>query len=234
MSSGPPARAAGRLGAAIALSGAILLAVVAASASALVVALPGGEAVSVHPVAGAALANHAAAPVTGAATTINLRYHGGRVMPSNTNYAFYWAPPGAPGCPADYQSVLKRFFEDLAHDSGGNQNVDSVSTQYGDGAGEFANYDSHFGGAIVDTNPYPTKGGCTAAAICLADAQIRKEISSYVKAHGLPQDLTHEYFLLTPRGVESCFERAGFICSAASEAPYYCAYHDFIGATGGP
>jgi IPT/TIG domain len=230
----PSARAARRLGAALALTGAIFLAAVAASASALVVTLPNGEAVSLHPLAaGAALAKRAAAPQIGAATTTNLRYHGGPVMPSNTNYAVYWAPSGAPAYPAGYRSGLNRFFEDLAHDSGGDQNVDSVATQYGDSAGELANYDSRFGGAIIDADPYPADG-CAAAPICLTDAQIKKELSAYVKAHGLPQDLTHEYFMLTPPGVESCFERAGFECSAGSESPLYCAYHGFIKATGGP
>ena len=231
---GGRARARGlRLAAALVLAGAVSLAAAEASAFAVVVTLPSGEAVGVLPLAGAAPANRAARPQGAATASTNLRYHGGAVMPSNTNYAFYWAPPSAPAYPAGYQSGLNTFFEDLAHDSGGDQNVESVSAQYGDSAGKFANYDSHFGGAIVDTNPYPARV-CKAAPICLTDAQIKKEISSYVKAHGLAQDLTHEYFLLTPPGVESCFERAGFECSAGSESPLYCAYHGFIKATGGP
>src|SRR5207302_1355649 len=87
------------------------------------------------------------------AGTAKLEYHGGPIMPSNTNYAFYWDPPGGPSYPAAYQSGLNTFFEDLAHDSGGLQNVDSVATQYNDSASEFANYDSHFGWAILDTDP---------------------------------------------------------------------------------
>jgi hypothetical protein len=35
-------------------------------------------------------------------------------------------------------------------------NTDSVPTQYGDGAGEFANYKSLFGDALIDTNLYPS------------------------------------------------------------------------------
>ena len=122
-------------------------------------------------------------------------------------------------------------FERLAHDSGGNQNVDSVSTQYGDSGGEFAEYDSHFGGALVDADAYPANG-CHAAATCLTDAQLQAELKSYVKAHALPTGLTHEYFILTPPGVESCFEAAGNSCSAGSSSPEFCAYHGFI-ANGG-
>jgi hypothetical protein len=196
-------------------------------ASAFVLKLPNGRTVSVLPLHGRG------ASFSQTAGTANLQYHGGPVMPSNTNYAFYWDPPGGPVYPAEYQSGLNTFFEGLAHDSGGVQNVDSVATQYGDGAGHFANYDSHFAGAIVDTNPYPANG-CLAAPICLTDAQLQAEVSSYVKSHGLPQDLTHEYFILTPPGVEDCFEASGLECSAGSTRPVYCAYHSYIEASGGP
>jgi hypothetical protein len=150
----------------------------------------------------------------------NLDYNGGPVMGSNTNYAFYWAPPGAPAYPADYQTGIDGYLEDLAHDSGGHENVDSVAAQYNDPSSSAA-YDSHFGGAILDTNPYPPSG-CSEAAICLSDAQIRAELSAYITANGLPADLTHEYFLLTPPGVESCFEGS---CSAGTANPGFCAYH---------
>jgi hypothetical protein len=157
----------------------------------------------------------------------NLDYNGGPVMASNTNYAIYWQPAGAPSYPADYQPGLNTYFTDLAHDSAGTGNVDSVSAQYNDASGQFAKYDSHFGGALIDTNPYPASG-CTRAAICLTDAQIQSELKSFVEAHGLPRDLSHEYFLLTPPGVEDCFTNAGVQCSAGSSAPVYCAYHDNI------
>ena len=35
----------------------------------------------------------------------------------------------------------------------------------------------------------------------------------YVEAHKLPMDLQHEYFVITPPGVESCFEANGHNCS---------------------
>jgi len=208
----------------------------AGSASALVVHLANGRTLSAQPIAGIASApGIAGASALAAAQTSKLEYHGGPVMSSNTNYAVYWAPSGAPSYPAEYESGLNTFFEDLALDSGGKQNVDSVATQYGDSAGEHANYSSHFGGALLDTDPYPLNG-CTAAATCLTDAQIQEELKSYVKAHGLPHDLTHEYFVLTPPGVEDCFEASGLECSAGVPYPRgrYCAYHGFIALSGGP
>ena len=75
--------------------------------------------------------------------------------------------------------------EDLAHDSGGSQNVDSVATQYENGSGEAVTYDSHFAGQIIDTHPYPVSG-CTAAPTCLTDEQIQAEIKTWVNEHGLP------------------------------------------------
>jgi hypothetical protein len=208
-------------GALIALLAGSMLAFGAASAAALIVHPNAGKTLSYQPLRRAA----AARPFD--AFFSNLDYNGGPVMASNTNYAVYWAPSGAPAYPADYQPGLNQFFEDLAHDSGGTASVDSISAQYNDASGQFASYNSHFGGALIDTNPYPANG-CTRAAICLTDAQIQTELKNYVKAHGLPHDLAHEYFLLTPPGVENCFTAGGRECSAGSLSPVYCAYHGNI------
>jgi IPT/TIG domain len=156
-----------------------------------------------------------------------VEYHGGPVMPANTNYAIYWDPAGAPSYPAGYRAGLNRYFEDLAHDSGGVLNTDSILPQYGDSASEFANYDSHFGGAFTDTTAYP-ENGCAEASICLTDEQLRAELQSFVKANKLPIDLQHEYFLLTPPGVESCFEAPGGECSAGTKSGSFCAYHGYV------
>jgi hypothetical protein len=153
-------------------------------------------------------------------------------MPSNTNYPIYWAPTGSPGYPAGYQSGLNSYFEDLQEDSGGLGNVESVSAQYNDAAGQFARYESHFGGALIDTDPYPANG-CKAAAICLTDAQLRGELTKFVKANSLPTDLQHEYFLLTPPTVEDCFTAGGSQCSAGAAHAVYCAYHGSIPVPGG-
>jgi hypothetical protein len=207
--------------AAIALLASAVLAAGASSASALIVHPAPGKTLSYQPLRG----SHAARPFDALFT--NVDYNGGPVMPSNTNYAVYWRPSGAPAYPADYQPGLNRYFEDLAHDSGGTQNVDSVSAQYNDTAGDFALYSSQFGGALIDTDPYPANG-CKQAPICLTDAQLQTELKSFVKAHGLPHDLSHEYFLLTPPGVEDCFTAGGAECSAGSNRPVYCAYHGNI------
>ena len=156
-----------------------------------------------------------------------LKYHGGAVMTSNTNYPLYWAPAGESAYPAGYITGIDRWFADLAHDSGGLLNTDSVLVQYGDSEGGFANYNSHFGGALIDTDPYPANG-CNAAATCLTDEQLRTELASYVEAHALPADLAHEYFMLLPPGVSTCYEAAGKRCSEGTQHFKYCAYHSFF------
>ena len=120
-------------------------------------------------------------------------------MTSNTNYPLFWAPGGEAAYPAGYISGIDRWFSDLAHDSGGLLNTDSILVQYGDNEGGFANYNSHFGGALIDTDPYPANV-CKAAAICLTNEQLQGEIQTYVDGHALPADLAHEYFVLTPPG----------------------------------
>jgi hypothetical protein len=219
-------RSIGRRALLATLAVALLAAVWAQSASAVIVRLQGGKTLSYQPLRGASTISSFDEFFS------NLDYNGGPIMPSNTNYALYWQPSGAPAYPADYQPGVDRYFEDLAHDSGGVENVESVSTQYNDAAGQFANYSSSFAGALIDTDPYPANG-CAQAPICLTDAQLQEELRKFVAAHELPTDLTHEYFLLTPPGVEDCFQASGRECSAGSSKPVYCAYHSNVPLGGG-
>ena len=196
----------------------------------MIAQVPGGRAVSYRSLT--STARRAVVPRRFDALFTNLDYNGGPVMPSNTNYTVYWAPEGLAAYPAGYASGLKTYFEDLAHDSGKTTNVDSVAAQYNDAEGHFANYQSSFGGQLIDTHPYPANG-CSAAPTCLTDAQIQHELEVFIGEQKLPTDLEHEYFLLTPKGVESCFEEASKVCSAGSSAPFFCAYHGNIPLEGG-
>jgi PKD repeat protein len=166
----------------------------------------------------------------------NMDYNGGPVMPSNTDYMVLWSPTGLSAYPAGYVSGLKTFFRDLARDSGGHQNVDSVSAQYNDLTGAFARYQTTFGGALVDTDSYPP-AECPAAApvtACLTDAQIQAELEHFVASRGLKTDLSHEYFLLTPPHVETCFSNdpnasppfGGCSAGEPSNLAFFCAYHE--------
>jgi hypothetical protein len=165
----------------------------------------------------------------------NMDYNGGPLMPSNTNYMVLWSPAGLSAYPKEYVSGLETYFKDLAHDSGGHQNVDSVSAQYNDSTGAFSQYKSFFGGALVDTHPYPKSQCPTAAPVkeCLTDAQIQAELVRFVSSLHLKMDLSHEYFLLPPPHWESCFTNdatgsppyGGCSAGEPSNIAAFCAYH---------
>jgi hypothetical protein len=205
-------------------------AIAAPSASAVVKVLPNGHAVSYQP-----LRSAASGPSPFDLAFDNMDYNGGPVMPSNTDYMLMWSPQGLAAYPDGFVFGISQYFKDLAHDSGGNQNVDSVGPQYNDLTGAVANYDTTFGGVLVDTDPYPASQCPVNSPVtnCLTDAQIQQEIVSYVTAHNLPTDLSHEYFLLTPPHVESCFSNnpaTNFDGCSAGIVPFnqlaaYCAYH---------
>jgi PKD repeat protein len=216
----------------------VVSAIAASSASAVLVKLDNGQVVSYQPLRSAASRLHRAAlrPNTFDKVFGNMDYNGGPVMPSNTDYMVLWSPKGLSAYPPEYVPGVARFFKDLAHDSGGHQNVDSVSTQYNDVTGAFAKYAVTFGGAVVDTHPYP-KSLCPvhgAVIECLTDAQIQRELERFVSANHLKRDLSHEYFLLTPPHVETCFsDNPNSVppfggCSAGEEPStlaLFCAYH---------
>lgn len=209
----------------------LLLAVATSSASAVIVHLEDGTTLSYLAAPGTTPPGAGVPPFD--AFFKNLDYNGGPVMTSNTNYTLYWSPSGTGAYPAGFATGLNTYFTGLEHDSGDHQNVDSVASQYNNAAGEFAEYNSRFGGELLDTHSYPANG-CTRAPTCLTDRQIKEELVRFISVEHLPVGLNTEYFVLTPEGVESCFEAAGLACSANAESHQaYCAYHGNIPLVGG-
>jgi hypothetical protein len=206
----------------------VVSAVAASSASAVLKRLPNGQAVSYQP-----LGSTTPGVTPFDAVFTNMDYNGGPVMPANTDYMFLWSPNGRAAYPPEFIHGLARFFRDLSHDSGGDQNVDSVGPQYNDLTGAVADYDVRFGGVLVDRNPYPASQCPTPAPVtnCITDADVQQEIVNFVTAHHLKTDLSHEYFLLTPPHVETCFSNNPATnfdgCSAGEPNPFagFCAYH---------
>lgn len=132
---------------------------------------------------------------------------------------------------ASYETLINRYFADVAHDSGGSANVYSVATQYSDNSGPIQ-YQSTFGGSYVDRDPLP-KNGCSAPGVdkyCLTDTQIQKEIQSVMTANGWQGGLNHIFFLMTPNGVASCFNAAASECSTNAFCAYHSAFLDSAGA----
>jgi hypothetical protein len=130
---------------------------------------------------------------------------------------------------AKYQSAINQFFTDVAHDSGGVDNVYSVATQYDDSGHLHIQYKSTFGGSYIAHDPLPANG-CDDATptlhdpYCLTDQQLQNEIQTVLTAKGWHGGLDHIFFLMTPNGVGSCESAAGS-CSTDT----FCAYHsDFV------
>jgi PKD repeat protein len=218
-----------------------LLAVLAPGASAVVVHEPNGRLLGVTPraginpasIPGSVAAQHAASPFS---SNGNLDYNGGPVLHSSAPYLIFWTPSGE-SMAAGSESLLERYFTDVAADSGKADDVYGVDRQYTDGAG-FADYKQTFSSAsqaIVDTQPYPAQDttNCTDTSssypTCVTDAQLQAEVQRLISADGLPTDgstgaseLAQNapiYFVVLPTDVNVCY--SGGTCADN----YFCAYH---------
>jgi hypothetical protein len=150
----------------------------------------------------------------------NLVNHGGPVMTTNRTVAIYWVPGGY-SVSTGYESIINRFFTDVAHDSGLSTNVYYSDTQYSG-----IQYSSTVGATIVDTNPFPSSGcsdNVSQTSICLSDAQLRNEIAAVGSAYANSSTM---FFMFTPLGVGSCYN------SSSCAFSQYCAYHSNFSSGG--
>jgi hypothetical protein len=186
-----------------------------------------------------------------------LVWHGGPVMSIDhgpiTITPIFWEPNGYFNA-GDYRNIIDTYLGDVAAASGSDDNVYSTATEY-PGSNGNNGYDVVLGAPIRDHNPFP-KGnsprGCSVGKLdqsgiyadgsgytaCLSDAQVTAEIQNVINAAAggpLPSDYNHEYVMLTPKHVASCF----FAGSTASKknvctidhypSGAYCAYHTMFG-----
>ncbi len=157
-------------------------------------------------------------------------YHGGEVMPTNTTYAIYWVPSGFFFADPNYESLIDRYFTDVAAASGSQSNVYSVPTQYY-GTSTTVQYQSTFGGAYVDTTAFPSPNNCNDGgdAVCLTDLDLQAEIQRVLTLKDWHASTSTMFFVLTPNGVGSCFDGSDNQCTTN----VFCAYHsDFIDQSG--
>lgn len=152
-------------------------------------------------------------------TAAPLTYHGGPVMLTNTTYAIFWLPPGAT-VSANYQSLIDRYFGDVAAASGATTNVYATDVQYYQGAAQtHIAYSSTFGGDYVDTTPIPTDCSYRLKVTgCVTDGDIQAAVLRAIKAKGWTPGPTSAFFVFTPKNVGSCYLT---YCAYT----YYCAYH---------
>lgn len=155
----------------------------------------------------------------------NVTYHGGPVMRTNTTYAIYWIPSGY-SVDQNYESLIKGYLQNVAAASGSANDMNAVDKEYSDTTGPIVG-NSTFGGAFVDTHPFPASScnepGLSLAA-CLTDAQLQTEIDAVLKQEGWSGTTSHLFFIFTPQNVGSCADAGSTYCAFQS----YCAYHSFF------
>jgi hypothetical protein len=171
-------------------------------------------------------------------STANPVVHG-----ANT-YAIYWDPLDRYN--PDWQHLINTFFQAMGSSSGQLGTVFGVDTQYTDASNKPAYYQTDFRVAYTDTHKYPAKV-CTspqkATKLCLTDAQMQEELTSFITSHALPKGTNTVYYLLTPPGVTVCVDAAATKCSefertkkeeeegaykSASYKGAICSYHSVI------
>jgi hypothetical protein len=170
----------------------------------------------------------------------------------------YWEPNSANGNPlfynsARYRNLINQYLADVAAASHTDTNVFSTATEYygsnGPLAQDFIHYNIVRGTPIRDHDLLPKGQGCSVAKLdtrniysdgsgysaCLDDAQITAEIQNVITALGLPSDYNHEYVMLTPKHVASCFNAGSTankknVCTLTHyPTAGYCAYHSMFG-----
>ncbi|MBV9603605.1 MAG: PKD domain-containing protein [Solirubrobacterales bacterium] len=232
------------------LCGALALACASApGASAVVVHTRGGQFLGVAPrpgvapaaIPGSVAARRAEVIRTAGFPSNDLTYQGGPVLHSSDPYLIFWAPSGET-ISSSWQSLIERYFTDVASDSGQASNVYAVARQYTDGAG-FADYHQAFnpaGQVVQDSDPYPardsTNCGGSPLATCITDGQLQAEISSVIAANGLPSDGPTSgsefpggapiYFVVLPTDVDVCFSDGSGTCATNQFCAYHSAYTD--------
>src|SRR5438105_4375558 len=87
-----------------------------------------------------------------------MNYEGGPVMHSVAAHVIYWDPGKA--FSEKTKGIIRKFFTDVAHDSGLASNVFGVAGQYTD-TSRHAAYSSAVGSEETDLEPYPVKSGCS-------------------------------------------------------------------------
>lgn len=181
-----------------------------------------------------------------------LVYNGGPVMGATLAHPgdvkvtpIYWDPTGSMFA-TTYKTVVNHYIRDIAADNTGltdlppYTNVYSVDLQLG------IHYDIHNPGAKADADPFPADG-CTPDSrpaynddslftVCLTDAQVQTELSSFLTANSITPTVGDLYLMMLPKGVEEC-TASGAGTGGDCSTPYaagFCGYHSFFNGPNPP
>lgn len=168
-------------------------------------------------------AYRASLATSSASTQSPLTYRGGPVMQSSsTTYAIFWEPPTLQdGTTAyvspTYNSLIEQYLGDV-----GGSGLYNIATQYYQNTGGTNAHivnNSTFGGAWVDTSPFPASG-CNDSFTpgdCLSGGQIKAEILKAMATNGWSGGLNTLFLFYSPKGEGFCTSYCAFT--------NYCALH---------
>jgi hypothetical protein len=211
----------------VSVAAAAMFSSIPAIAAAPTPASPAGQPLGMVPVHGSA---HNAA-----GGTSNLSYHSGGTVETGprTTYAVYLGTTSS-SCSSStcttgdfnsgYQSVINKYFGDVAAASGQSTNVYYSDTQYYENISgtKYISYNEKFGGYWQDTS-IPTSSGCSntsgGTVVCLSDAQIQQEVTKALAANPTWTTGTNsEVFVFLGGGISTCDGSSCFVSQ-------FCAYH---------
>jgi hypothetical protein len=153
-------------------------------------------------------------------------YHGGQVQDEQNAYAIFWLPSGytydPTGSNSNYEFLISRYFEDI-----GGSSFYKLLVQYPDDINASPSATANFGGAFVDTTPYPHNGSLTNP---LQGQDIQNEVQRIISSGSLPVGPDYSYYVFTANGTNSCENQQAGICSYSTtqEPQGYCAYHSYL------
>src|SRR5216684_4761878 len=142
---------------------------------------------------------------------------------------------GAPtSMSATYPPIVKRMLRDYP-----GHGIDNNNTQYFQivsGITTYIHNTGTWGGAFVDTSPYPASV-CTdpqTPGNCLTNTQLQHEIKKVLALKGWTGGINHLFLLFTSEGEGSCISSSSTVC-AYNPPNGYCGYHSaFFNAVGSP
>lgn len=149
-------------------------------------------------------------------------YHGGDVMHTFIGYVIFWTPPGYQLDPGGDDAGFRALVQQYLSDVGGTPFYGLLS-QYWDTNGPVRNV-ATFGGAYVDTNPYPHAGTVSDP---LDDTDIYTEIEHVSEQQHWPFGPGIGYAMVTANGVQTCatYEQHRSCSFPLPDDGGFCAYH---------
>jgi hypothetical protein len=161
----------------------------------------------------------------------NLAYRGGPVQHDPVFYAVFWLPagtnyePGLVNGDTGYENLMSRYLQDA-----GSTNLANVVSQYYDTTSGYPNNiapGTRFGGAYIDTAPYPRSGSSSDP---LLDSDIRAEVNRALAANPLWTDgVNSTFFVFTGWGINNCMSSSETSCTPGiPSSTGYCGYHNYF------